>query len=559
MLALWPHWRDPWLVYEDDDLLVVDKPAKMAAQPLVGQEVDDLVTRLKAWRAREGDSTPYLAPMHGLDREASGLLLVSKRKKVNAKLAAQLEQGVKRRYLVGLRSPKARSGGPAAPRREAQKPRRGGPSRRRREAADAPPGLTRELIEDRGERALMALRWAARSQPIRATLGALGTPVAGDQGGGSLPAHRLMLHVAGLELTQPSSGRSLDLRAPMPADFDQWLAGGLECPWDDDAELDRRLRDALDRRYEVGRRGDTTALRLVNGAGDGLPGVDIDLYGSFLVVALSGDEAVQHREAIVDAAARLGAAGCYLKLRPKQANVVVDTRQEELAPSHAVRGENAPEVFVVREGGVPYEVRLGDGLSTGIFLDQRGGRARVRELSEGKRVLNLFGYHGAFTLAAIAGGAAETVTVDSSGVALERAAANLALVEADPACHPLRRSAAQPWLKRYAKQHPGQLFDLIILDPPGFSKVKGKVFRAASDYPALAAAALRCLAPGGWLLACTNHRGIVRAKFRRQLADGARSAGREVLEMQNLPDPIDFPPAAGQECHLKSILMRVAG
>jgi len=204
-------------------------------------------------------------------------------------------------------------------------------------------------------------------------------------------------------------------------------------------------------------------------------------------------------------------------------------------------------------------VRLGDGLSTGIFLDQRAGRALVRELSKGKRVLNLFGYHGAFTAAAIAGGAAETVTVDSSGVALERAARNLALVEGDPACHQLRRSAAQPWLKRHAELPRRELFDLIILDPPGFSTTKGKVFRAARDYPALAAAALRCLAPGGRLLASTNHRGIVRAKFRRQLTDGARAAGREVLEMKNLPDPIDFPPAPGQDCHLKSILMRVAG
>ncbi|MBW2459672.1 MAG: hypothetical protein JRI68_34590, partial [Deltaproteobacteria bacterium] len=361
---LWPHWRDPWLVYEDDDLLVVDKPAKMAAQPLPDQEVDDLVTRLKAWRGQQGEPTPYLAPMHGLDREASGLLLVSKRKTVNAKLAAQLEQGVKRRYLVGLRSPNARSGGRAAPPREARKPRRGAPSRRRPQAAEVPTGLTQELIEDRGDRALMALRWAARSQPVRATLGALGTPVAGDQGAASLPAHRLMLHVAGLELTQPSSGRSLDLRAPVPPDFDQWLAGGSEAPWSDDAELDRRLREALDRRYRVASRGDTSAVRLVNGAGDGLPGVDIDLYGSFLVVALSGDQAVQHREAVLDAAARLGVRGCYLKLRPKHASVVVDTRQDDLAPSHAVRGEDAPEVSVIHEGGVPYEVRLGDGLST---------------------------------------------------------------------------------------------------------------------------------------------------------------------------------------------------
>jgi len=555
---LWPHWRDRWLVYEDDDLLVVDKPAKMAAQPLAECDADDVITRLRAWRGQGDGAAPYLAPMHGLDREASGLLLLSKRKAVNAQLASQLDEGLARRYLVGLRPADA-----TKHRRTARSGRRkkgaGSTRRRRKGGAEAPSGLTREVVEQQGDRCLVALRWAARSQPVRATLSALGTPVAGDDGAGGPPCHRLLLHVAGLELAQPTSGRVLALNAPTPVDFAQWLSDRAAPPWSDTAELARRLHDAIDRRYGLVRGGDTSALRLVNGAGDGFPGVDIDRYGAFLVVALSGAEAVAHREAVLDAVAQLGARGCYLKVRPKHASVVVDTRQDDLAPSHAVRGVDAAEVEVVYENGVPYEVRLGDGLSTGIFLDQRDGRTLVRELSAGKRVLNLFAYHGAFTVAALAGGAAETVTVDSSGVALERAARNLALVGRDPGRHRLRRSAAQPWLERCAAGPKRERFDLIILDPPSFSTAKGAVFRAARDYPALATAALRCLAPGGRLLACTSHRGIVRAKFRRQLADGARAAGREVCEMKTLPDPLDFPPAPGQECHLKSVLLRVAG
>ena len=553
---LWPHWRDQWMVYEDDDLLVVDKPAKMASQPIADNEIDDLATRLRTWRGnRDGEPIPYLVPMHSLDREASGLLLVSKRKAVNRNLADQLERGVARRYLVGTCSPDALSNlverGPSGSR-----PKRRASRRRAQRAPHKATGLEHELVEQRGDRALVALRWDVRSQPVRARLASLGAPVAGDVAAGGPAATRLMLHVERMAITQPTTGEPLDLRAPPPPELEQWLADAPASLWRDGEEIERRLHAAIDRRYRLAQRGDTTALRLVNGDGDSLPGVDLDLYGDYLVVALSGAAALEHREPILDAVAELGARGCYLKVRPKHASVA-DTRADELAPNRAVRGADAPPIVLILEAGLPYEVRLGDGLSTGIFLDQRGGRALVRELSGEKRVLNLFGYHGAFTVAAIAGGASRTITVDNSGVALRAAERNLALSGCDRSHHELHRSAAQRWLERRACKPQSERFDLIILDPPSFSTTKRSTFRAARDYPTLAAAALRCLAPGGRLLACTSHRGIVRAKFRRQLSDGARRAGREVLEMHDLPDPIDFPPAPGRECHLKSVLMRV--
>ncbi len=555
---LWPHWRDQWLVYEDDDLLVVDKPAKMASQPLEDREIDDLVTRLTAWRApRDGEPPPYLALLHPADREASGLLLVSKRKAVNRHLGEQLERGVARRYLVGTSSPETWGKQAGGDRHRGGKTGHKQAPRPGRRAPKAATGMTHEVVAQHGDRALVALDWDARSQPVRPALASLGAPVAGDVAASGPTATRLMLHVQQLTITQPTIGEPLSLRAPPPPDFEQWLADAPENLWRDSREIDRRLQEAIDRRYQVAQRGDTDALRLVNGAGDGLPGMTLDRYGDYFVVALSEPAALEHRESILDAAARLGARGCYVVVRPKHASVVVDTRKDDLAPGGAVRGTDAPPIVVVQEAGLPYEVRLGDGLSTGIFLDQRGGRAQVRELSGGARVLNLFAYHGAFTVAAIAGGADRTVTVDSSGVALQRAERNLALSGCDRSRHKLARSAAQPWLERHAAGPKSERFDLCILDPPSFSTTKRSTFRAARDYPKLAAAALRCLAPGGLLLACTNHRGIVRAKFRRQLADGARRANREVLEMHDLPDPIDFPPALGSECHLKSILVKV--
>jgi 23S rRNA (cytosine1962-C5)-methyltransferase len=113
-----------------------------------------------------------------------------------------------------------------------------------------------------------------------------------------------------------------------------------------------------------------------------------------------------------------------------------------------------------------------------------------------------------------------------------------------------------PWLERVAVR--GEPFDLIVLDPPSFATTKQGRFSADGGYRKLAALALAALAPGGRLLACTNHRGIARMKFRRFLHEAARDSAREVVQMKDLPDPEDFPPEPGREPHLKSVLVTLA-
>src|SRR5207248_1532625 len=132
-----------------------------------------------------------------------------------------------------------------------------------------------------------------------------------------------------------------------------------------------------------------TAFRLLNDEGDGVPGVALDVYGDHLVAHLypdgstaAGRDVVAAREPLLDRLDALGFDGVYLKVRPKQANVA-DTRSASLAPSAPVRGRAAPDEFAIVERGVPYLARLGDGLSTGIFLDQRENRRRIRAMSSG--------------------------------------------------------------------------------------------------------------------------------------------------------------------------------
>jgi len=347
--------------------------------------------------------------------------------------------------------------------------------------------------------------------------------------------------------------------------------------------LEQRLRAAAVRRQALARAEDTNAFRLVHAEGDGVPGVSIDVYDAWFVLSLV-DTALPHQELILEAAQRLGPRGIYLKLPPKAASLLVDPRRDDIAPAHAVRGEAAPAPLWVLEHGLRFEVRLGDGLSTGLFLDQRANRQLVRAMAQGRSVLNLFAYTGSFTVAAIAGGAARTVTVDISRKVLDWAARNVALLRSvarstEPArpigaeasaadaaladaaleadAHRLLRADVLDWLRRASKRR--DRYDLVVLDPPSFSTTKRSRFSAAQDYRALAAAALRCVAPGGHLLACTNHRGIRPAALTRELQAAAADADCTLTEQTLLADPIDFPSPPGADCHLKAVLAQVQG
>ncbi|WP_434042582.1 MULTISPECIES: class I SAM-dependent methyltransferase [Sorangium] len=587
---LFPDFHPAWILAEDEDLIVVDKPAGMSTHAPEADRVDDVVTRLRAFLRGRGEADDYLGIHQRLDRDTSGVLLFTRRREANAAVARQFEgRTVQKTYVAavsgfGDRAPRgtlrhrlvpapggamraiAEAGAGREERGAGGRKKGGGGAERGGGREDRGAGgalaITRyRLLERRGDRALLELRpETGRTHQLRVQLAAIGLPIVGDPLYGGVEAPRLLLHAAELRLDHPATGAAAAFRSPPPAAFEAWLAAAPADPYAGGVEaVERALREAAERRYGVARAGDTTALRLVHGAGDGLPSVSVDLYGEHLVVSLfgggEGEPGAPPRDVVLDAAHRLGAKGVYVKVRPKHASVIVDARREEFAPRHAVRGESAPEEFTVLEHGLPFKVRLGDGLSTGIFLDQRENRRRVRELARGARVLNLFAYTGAFTVAAVAGGARESVTVDVSRGAIAWARDNLDAIGADPAAHVVVEADVFPWLKAAAQA--GQRFDLIVLDPPSFATTKKSRFSAASDFGALAALAFRLLAPGGRLLACTNHRGIARPRFRRHLHEAAREAGCDVVQMKDLPDPVDFPSEPGTESHLKSVLASV--
>ncbi len=271
--------------------------------------------------------------------------------------------------------------------------------------------------------------------------------------------------------------------------------------------------------------GQTTAFRLLDGAGDGWPGVEIDTYGGHWVV--------QTRDVpFPEILHRTLPEGCQ-SIWWKRLD-----QQDKQAPQ-CVLGEPPPGPFAVQELGLNYEIDLTAGYSQGLFLDQRPQRARMMErMVPGQRVLNLFSYTGAFSVAAASRGAI-TTSVDLSRPYLDWGQRNFALNHLAPEAHFFCRGDSFEWLRRFAKK--GRTWDGIVVDPPTFSRnADGKVFRVEHDFPELVALCLAVLAPGGWLLSSTNHRGLTPARFRGLVEAGAALAQRPVTQLQPGKMPADF-------------------
>ena len=584
---LFPSFPPERIVYEDEDVVVIDKPVDVSTHAPDAGRTDDAFSRLRLALA-ERDGVPavevYLGIHQRLDRDTSGVLLFTRQKSANANVAAEfegrrvqktyvavvdgwpkrLEKGVLRDELAPAEGGRMQvvAAADGRPEKRGVRPeKRGKRGERRERRGSAPPktqlAVTRYRVLRRdGTRALVELSpETGRTHQLRVQMAAAGAAIAGDRLYEGAPAPRLMLHASRLELRHPSSGGRLDVRAPLPPELEQWLVNPRLHVEVNDPLFESRLATAVSARWALGRSTETTAFRLVHGEGDGIAGIAVDVYGEHFVAHFFSREALAHKDAILDRLMTFGPRGIYLKVHPKQSNTIVDPRTPDLAPSGPVRGIAAADPLVVREGGLAFRVRLGDGLKTGIFLDQRDNRRRVRDFARGKRVLNLFAYTCAFSVAAAAGGALSTVSVDASKGVLEWGLANFEENGLAAGAHQMVADDALVWLKHAAKR--SERYDLIVLDPPSYATTKTSRFSAADDFSDLAAGALALLAPGGSMLASTNHRGISVQKFRKHMHEAGRISRATIVQVKDLQCPTDFPSAMGAASHSKSVFVTV--
>ena len=264
------------------------------------------------------------------------------------------------------------------------------------------------------------------------------------------------------------------------------------------AALVNRLRKNARHLARWARRGGIEAWRVDDRDMPEFP-YAVDRYGSWLNVQrfagrLPRAEDVALELAAIAAALDVPTTQVAYKLRQRQRGVA---QYEKLAARGAA--------FVVREQGLCFEVNLTDYLDTGLFLDHRQTRQRVRAEADGRRMLNLFAYTGSFSVYAGSGGAATTLSIDLSQTYQDWTRRNLALNGLrDARRHRLLRADALTWLRDAG--HRGERFDLVVLDPPSFSNSKRMQasLDIARDHYELVARALDLLASGGVLYFSTN-------------------------------------------------------
>lgn len=544
----WAPWAlpDGWLLHDDGDVVVACKPVGVSVAVTEPGSKHDLTARVRLLR---GSLQGELCPHTHLDRDVSGVVVFAGRREANAGLAHQAARHqISLTFVAGVtvEGPLAQGG---VLRSRVTKDRSG--ILRPDPRGDDTATVRYRVLEREGDRALVEASSTGGARAIRAVFASAGVFVGGDPVFGQM-APRLMLHAAAVSLQHPRSGQPLAVEAPWPWLFSCWLHGRDGVEQVALSKYPAMIQELAAARYALLVDGDLDAFRLVHGEAEGLRGLDVEWFGGYAVVWVNDTISSRVVDEVVNALGVLHPRGIYLKIRPRQASRVPDACDAKLVCPNAVRGSDAPGPLEVREGGLRYLVQLGEGLSTGLFLDQRINRKWLLESSPGKRVLNLFAYTCSFTVAAAAGGSTRTVSVDISKRALQMGERNLAINGLSDPRHELVCDDVRRWLERACRD--GQRFDIIVFDPPSFGSSRWGRFTATKDYVELASACMRLMSDGGWLLACTNHRKVDRKRLRVWLREAAGRVGRRVVTCREAPMGEDFPCPVGGEPHMKAIL-----
>ncbi len=282
---------------------------------------------------------------------------------------------------------------------------------------------------------------------------------------------------------------------------------------------------------------ETTCYRLIHGEGDLLPGLIVDIYGSHAVIQCHSVGMYHSREMIAEALKELFGSSLEsiydksAQTLPFNANLGAEDGYLYNRDSQSYR-----EGVEVLEGGNRFVVNWERGQKTGFFIDQRFNRELVKLYSEGRTVLNTFCYTGGFSVYAMAGGAKEVCSVDSSERAVALANNNMTLNFGDKVAHSSVAVDAMEYLKDI-----GDKYDLIILDPPAFAKHHKVLGNAMQGYKRLNSRALSQIKSGGILFTFSCSQAVSKEQFRTMVFTSAAIAGRKVRVLHQLTQPADHP------------------
>ncbi|MBL8634649.1 MAG: class I SAM-dependent rRNA methyltransferase [Myxococcales bacterium] len=320
-----------------------------------------------------------------------------------------------------------------------------------------------------------------------------------------------------------------------------------------DSLIHRRIHEASLLRRSIGLpRSDTTAYRLVNSEGDGLPGLNIDVFGDVAAVQFSALGMKLHEDAVYAA----------LRTLPSPPKCIVETAAGSFANIEGFASQNRvvfgdesllTDGTLCLEHGVRLRIDVREGQKTGAFLDQRDNRLLFGRHCAGAKVLDLYSYAGGFALQALRNGAVEATCVDISPRALKLCSDNSQLNSLGP-LHTVESDAFR-FLEGARPLH----YDVVVVDPPKFARAQKDLPAALKGYQRLNALAMGVVRRGGLLATCSCSQLVDEQSFLRMLAAAASDAGRRVTVLyrgsQGLDHPV--PPSFDEGRYLKFVLLGV--
>jgi 23S rRNA (cytosine1962-C5)-methyltransferase len=297
----------------------------------------------------------------------------------------------------------------------------------------------------------------------------------------------------------------------------------------------KKMAKAVSYRQKLFMDPETTAFRLFNAVGDDIGGFVVDYYDGFALIQWYNEGIYQFKDMIYKAINDIVfPRGIYEKKR-------FGNNGSYIKGDSFVSGERMDDNFEILENGVKYIVNLNDGAMTGIFLDQREVRKVIKEkYANGRKVLNTFSYTGAFSVASAVGGASETISLDLAKRSVEMTRNNFEANGIDLENHSIIVDDVFNFYKKGSLNHVTGEYDMVILDPPSFSRSKDHVFSVEKDYKKLVENFSVLLKNNGILVASTNHSKLSYEDFEYRVTRGLRNNGFRFRIEEKFTQSSDF-------------------
>lgn len=324
----------------------------------------------------------------------------------------------------------------------------------------------------------------------------------------------------------------------------------------DDAFIKMRVKNAIDYRMAVIKEEDRSAFRVIFGEADWLPGIVIDKFADVLVVQSLALGIDNFKLKIVEFAREiLGEYGYNIRGVYERS----DAKVRDLEGMPRIKGFIGDEFETkvqIEENGVRYIVNVQDGQKTGFFLDQKYNRASIRPICKGARVLDCFTHTGSFALNAGMAGAREVTGVDASELAVNQATENARLNGIDNIVKFECRDVFE-LLPELEKK--GEKFDVVILDPPAFTKSRESVKKAVRGYREINLRAMKLVKDGGFLATCSCSHFMEPELFTKTIGEAAHDVHKRLRQVEYRTQCSDHPIlwAADESLYLKFYIFQV--